>query len=104
MTIRSLLKVATIGIGMGIGLAGFTGLAEWCSAEMVVVPNGIAVKESSVITPVRGMTMDEVAAKFGAPITKVPAVGNPPISRWEYPAFVVYFESDHVVHSVVVNS
>ena len=45
--------------------------------------------------------MDQVASKFGAPVTKVPAVGNPPISRWEYPGFVVYFEHEHVIHSVV---
>jgi hypothetical protein len=44
-----------------------------------------------------------VAAKFGTPVTKVPAVGKPPISRWEYPGFVVYFEADHVIHSVVPN-
>ena len=50
------------------------------------------------------MTMDQVATKFGAPTTKVPAVGKPPISRWEYPGFVVYFEAEHVIHSVVVNS
>jgi hypothetical protein len=48
--------------------------------------------------------MDQVASKFGAPVTKIPAVGNPPISRWEYPGFVVYFEHEHVIHSVVANS
>jgi outer membrane protein assembly factor BamE (lipoprotein component of BamABCDE complex) len=52
-------------------------------------------------TPTRGMTMNQVAAKFGTPVTKVPAVGKPPISRWEYPGFIVYFEADHVIHSVV---
>jgi hypothetical protein len=57
-----------------------------------------------VPTPTRGMTMDQVAGKFGAPATKVPAVGQPPISRWEYPGFVVYFEHEHVIHSVVVSS
>jgi len=31
-------------------------------------------------------------------------VGKPPISRWEYPGFVVYFEHEHVIHSVVANS
>ena len=50
------------------------------------------------------MTMDQVASKFGAPATKVPAVGKPPISRWEYPGFIVYFEHEHVIHSVVANS
>jgi hypothetical protein len=83
--------------------------SPWASAArlrsarptMVAVDNGIAVKESDVATPARGMTMDQVASKFGAPVTKVPAVGKPPISRWEYPGFVVYFEHEHVIHSVV---
>jgi hypothetical protein len=73
-------------------------------AETIAVDTGIAVKESDVATPARGMTMDQVASKFGAPVTKVPAVGKPPISRWEYPGFVVYFEVNHVIHSVVANS
>ena len=73
-------------------------------AETIEVDSGIAVKESDVATPARGMSMDQVASKFGAPVTKVPAVGKPPISRWEYPGFVVYFESTHVIHSVVANS
>ena len=73
-------------------------------AATIAVDNGIAVKESDVATPVRGMTMEQVATKFGTPVTKVPAVGKPPISRWEYPGFIVYFEADHVIHSVVANS
>jgi hypothetical protein len=74
------------------------------SAETIAVDSGIAVKQSDVTAPSRGMTMDEVAGKFGAPATKVPAVGKPPISRWEYPGFVVYFEHEHVIHSVIVGS
>jgi hypothetical protein len=73
-------------------------------AATIAVDNGIAVKESDVATPTRGMTMEQVSTKFGTPVTKVPAVGKPPISRWEYPGFIVYFEADHVIHSVVANS
>ncbi len=73
------------------------------SAETIAVDSGIAVKQFDVATPSRGMTMDQVASKFGAPATKVPAVGKPPISRWEYPGFVVYFEADRVIHSVVLS-
>jgi hypothetical protein len=87
-----ILLLATV---LASGLAG---------AETIAVDNGIAVKQSDVPTPTRGMTMDQVAGKFGAPATKVPAVGQPPISRWEYPGFVVYFEHEHVIHSVVVAS
>jgi hypothetical protein len=78
-----------------------SGIAGFATADMVAVDNGIAVKETDVKTPSRGMTMSQVASKFGEPVTKVPAVGKPPISRWEYPGFVVYFELDHVIHSVV---
>jgi prolyl-tRNA editing enzyme YbaK/EbsC (Cys-tRNA(Pro) deacylase) len=51
--------------------------------------------------PARGMSMEKVEATFGAPTSRVPAVGQPPITRWEYPGFVVYFEHNLVLHSVV---
>jgi hypothetical protein len=51
--------------------------------------------------PARGTTMSRVEAQFGAPTERVPAVGDPPISRWEYPGFTVFFEHDRVLHSVV---
>jgi len=92
-----------VGAVLATGLAGlgFTGLG---CAEVIATDTGIAVKQSDVATPTRGMSMDQVAARFGAPVTKIPAVGQPPISRWEYPGFVVYFEREHVIHSVIANS
>ena len=51
--------------------------------------------------PTRGMTAASVESRFGAPATKVAAVGDPPISRWEYQNFVVFFEYDRVIHAVV---
>jgi outer membrane protein assembly factor BamE (lipoprotein component of BamABCDE complex) len=93
MSYRTLLISAVLAAG-----ASLAGLAQ---ADIVAVDSGIAVKESDGVAPPRGMTMSQVASKFGSPVTKVPAVGNPPISRWEYPGFVVYFERDHVIHSVV---
>jgi hypothetical protein len=53
--------------------------------------------------PARGLTMDKVEAKFGAPSRRVPAVGEPPITRWEYPGFVVFFERDRVIHAVATS-
>ena len=84
--------------------AGAMPRPAWRQAEIVAADTGIAVKESEWHAPARGMTMSQVASKFGAPVSKVPAVGKPPISRWEYPGFVVYFEHDHVIHSVVAGS
>jgi len=92
------------GTVLAMGLSGFLGLAGTSCAETIAVGDGIGVKDADIATPGRGMTMEQVAIKFGAPVTKVPAVGNPPISRWEYPGFVVYFERDLVIHSVIANS
>ena len=51
--------------------------------------------------PTRGMTQDRVEATYGTPQARQAAVGDPPISRWEYPKFVVYFEYDRVIHAVL---
>jgi hypothetical protein len=56
--------------------------------------------EASRDRPTRGMSMEKVEATFGAPSNRAPAVGEPPITRWEYPGFVVYFEHHLVIHSV----
>jgi hypothetical protein len=100
MKYRNLRRVAAV----ASGLAALTALCAAAGAETIAVDNGIAIKQSDIATPTRGMTMDQVSSKFGAPTARIPAVGKPPISRWEYPGFVVYFEADYVIHSVVVDS
>ena len=50
--------------------------------------------------PTRGMSQERVEAMFGAPQSRDAAVGEPPISRWHYAGFVVYFEYDKVIHAV----
>jgi len=50
--------------------------------------------------PTRGMTQASVESKYGAPVAKNAAVGEPPISSWEYANMVVYFEYDRVIHAV----
>ncbi len=66
--------------------------------------DGVEQASASVTQrPSRGMTMDKVAATWGQPATKNSAVGDPPISRWEYANFVVYFEYSRVIHAVQKN-
>ena len=50
--------------------------------------------------PQSGTSKTSVESKLGMPQSKTKAVGEPPISSWEYPQFIVYFEYDHVIHSV----
>jgi len=52
-------------------------------------------------TPRNGITMSQVRQQFGNPVSELPAVGDPPITRWDYGGFSVFFEHDLVLHSVV---
>jgi len=59
-----------------------------------------ANKATESSRPKAGMSMDKVEAQFGMPIEKHAAVGEPPITRWDYPTFSVYFEYQLVIHAV----
>ena len=63
-------------------------------------PTDTVTESTSQTMPGRGMHMDQVEARFGSPKEKLPAVGNPPITRWDYGSYTVYFERDIVLDSV----
>jgi hypothetical protein len=69
-------------------------------AETLVVNDQLTVPSASVQTPKRGSTMTEVEKLFGAPVEKHATVGQPPITRWDYSGFSVFFEHDRVIHAV----
>jgi hypothetical protein len=56
---------------------------------------------TGVLRPTRGMSKASVEQQFGQAEQQFDAVGEPPISRWIYSDFVVFFESNTVIHSVV---
>jgi hypothetical protein len=67
-------------------------------AEVLVIEH---VQQSAAVDkPGNGLSMAEVEGRFGAPLEKRPAVGQPPITQWVYQGYVVYFEHDRVLHSV----
>ena len=71
-------------------------------AEDIKIPVGSQMPElNDVARPKTGMTRTAVKAQFGEPVKENPAKGKPPISSWEYADFIVYFESDYVIHSVL---
>jgi len=69
-------------------------------AESLIIENIDQSSTALTERPKRGMSMDTVASKWGQPAAKNGAIGDPPIARWEYQAFVVYFEYSHVIHAV----
>lgn len=72
--------------------------------EIVVVTQASGPATSSLL-PTKGMNKNSVARSFGQPANRRPAVGGgsrqqPPITRWDYDGFSVFFEYDHVVDTV----
>jgi hypothetical protein len=84
--------LAAIGIACGLTLAPT--FAQ--NLQMAEPP----AAQAGIETPVRGMSMAQVETRFGAPAERYAPVGQPPITRWVFPTFVVYFEYQHVIHAV----
>lgn len=82
--------------GLAVGLM----LAGPAAADTLLIDGVQAAKATATERPTRGLSMASVEARWGAPVSRSEAVGQPPITRWEYPAFFVYFEHQHVIDSV----
>lgn len=85
-------------------LTGLYSLAAPLSADVLLIDSIEQEPPNSpqgVQRPAKGMTMAQVERAFGAPAKKYPPVGEPPITRWVYDKFTVYFEHQYVLHSVV---
>ena len=74
--------------------------AEEMPATDTATDSATEAETFTVTLPGRGMTTDQVEERFGSPSEKIAPVGEPPISRWVYNGFIVYFEYDHVIHAV----
>jgi len=72
-------------------------------AETLVVNDQLTVPASAVQTPRRGSTMTDVEKHFGAPVEKHASVGQPPITRWDYNGFSVFFEHDRIIHAMATS-
>ena len=82
-------------------LALFAGLAPFglLSADVLLIEE---VRQSDRMdVPVNGQTRNEVESRFGSPVKRHAAVGDPPITQWEYARWSVYFEYDRVLFTVL---
>lgn len=84
-------------IGLFLLLAGLLSV-QTASADTLLIER--MQSEQTSAAPRRGATMAQIEAQFGAPTKKGSAIGRPPITRWDYPAFSVYFEYKHVIDTV----
>lgn len=94
------MKALTLSLALAAGLL----LQSPAHADTLLVDRAQA---SQAAGPTRGQSMSDVEASFGAPQEKLAPVSgpnnrraNPPITRWVYPGYTVYFENSHVVNTV----
>ncbi len=90
--VTRILAVVLIGASLGSGATAL--------ADTLLLTSVDAAQPTAAERPARGKSMASVEARFGAPATRSNAIGQPPITRWDYADFTVFFEFDHVVHSV----
>jgi len=88
-------------------------LTIWASlfAGMALLPAGNLAADVLLIEevrqaermelPVNGMKQADVKSRYGAPVKADPPVGDPPITRWDYDGWSVYFEYDLVLFTVL---
>lgn len=87
--------------GVVLLLALIVPLAHGDVLLMNKIQNAPANSAEGVLRPVGGMRMERVLEKFGEPKSRIPAVGEPPITRWVYDEFTVYFENRHTITAVL---
>ena len=90
---------------IALPLAALLALAGAASAETLLIER--VHEENAAALPVRGQSMAQIEAAYGAPAQKMDPRGGqrsqwPTINRWVYPAFTVYFERTRVI-DVVAN-
>jgi len=84
--------------------AAFIGISLNANSDVLlidVINDEPSNSDTGILRPVNGQSMAQVSAKFGDANKTYPAIGEPPITRWNYEKFAVYFEHNLVIHSVV---
>jgi hypothetical protein len=92
-------RLTHLAVTLFIGL-----LAQPATADVLLIDSIDSAplnSEEGVPRPTRSMTMNQVSQRFGEPNTTHPSVGEPPITRWDYPSYSVFFEYNHVLTSVL---
>lgn len=81
-----------------IALLGFLGVSA--QAETLQIPINQQGLELEFRLPSFGESQSSVLSRFGEPEQRRAPVGQPPITRWDYADFSVYFEYQTVINSV----
>ena len=99
----------TLSASLALALAAVLAPATSVAGDTLLVDRVQA--EAAVALPTRGSSMSQVQSRFGAPVQKMAPISgpnskkfNPPITRWVYPNYEVYFEYNHVIDAVLIRA
>ncbi len=81
-------------------LLAWLALGNAALAEQILIPIG-QQDTGNLTLPQRGDSKLRVLEAHGLPWEEHKPVGQPPITRWDYAEFSVYFEHEQVINAVV---
>lgn len=89
---------STLRLALALGLSLI--IVPLAQADRLLIESLQESEGSADQRPLHGQTMEQVRGRFGEPQQQIVPVGEPPITRWEYHGFTVYFEHDRVLRAV----
>jgi len=82
-------------------LVMFSGSVDADTLLLETIAESPANTAQGIPRPTRGMSMDSVQSRYGRPAKIHAPIGDPPITRWDYADYSVFFEYRQVLTSVV---
>ena len=95
------MKPLIYGLILGFAICGGTAVSAEHDRKTSGDHLNMPAQSAEANVPTRGTNMAQVEQRWGPPQSRLAAVGEPPITRWIYGGFTVYFEHNLVIHSVV---
>jgi hypothetical protein len=104
VTMETVMSKPSLYLAMLLAAAAGAAMPPAARADVLLMQR--VQQEQGRDLPSRGMTMAQVESRFGAPAARMDPRGgdstvHPVINRWEYPGFIVYFEREHVIDTVM---
>jgi hypothetical protein len=99
VTMKNLLYSLLCWLLFGLPVLAAVTLTSPVIADVLLIEEVRHVESMDV--PLNGMTKNEVQARFGEPTRRHAAIGDPPITRWEYERWSAYFEYDRVLFTAL---
>ncbi len=96
--------IVMLAVAAGLAAASPAQAAQRAHGDSLLIHR--VQQENQMNLPRRGLSMAQVEKSWGAPLRKLAPRGgdtpkHPVINRWDYAHFIVYFERNHVIHSVL---